>query len=264
MMEMMKKKILVTNDDGISAKGLTDLVEALSAFAEVYVAAPSEQQSAKSQSLTFRREVSVEMAEVKGAAGAYAVDGAPADCVKLGLLMMQQKGLRPDYVFSGINQGLNLGMAAYYSGTMAAAREGALNGIRSVALSMGSHDTDDFGCLLAILPKIMELSEHTDPGSFISVNAPELASGEVKGLKAVSAAPHGYGEDFRFERVGDSDYQLGPVPAERDDRMLYDYDWTDAGYITVSPIPTSLEDPVSLAKLKEETEGKAEARDEVR
>ena len=244
-----KKKILVTNDDGIDAKGLNDLVAELSRYAEVYVAAPSAQQSAKSQSLTFRRRVGIHEAEVEGASGAYAVDGAPADCVKLGLLKLSEAGIKPDHVISGINMGHNLGMCAYYSGTIAGAREGALNGIRSIALSAGDHDTMRFDYVLGVLPRIMELSDLTDPHTLLSVNAPDLPSWEIKGLRTVAAAPHGYGEDFVFTNVGGSSYQLAPVPARTDDRMLYDYDWVRAGYATVSPIPTSLEDPAALYRL---------------
>ena len=127
--------VLVTNDDGIDALGLRVLVEALAEHADVYVVAPKEEQSAKSHSITFLREVSAEEREVKGAVEAWALDGTPVDCVMWGLGRLKEEGIRPDFLFSGVNMGYNNGLAAYYSGTVAGAREGAINGIRSIALS---------------------------------------------------------------------------------------------------------------------------------
>ena len=161
--------IFVTNDDGIDSLGLRVLVEALAEHADVYVVAPKEQQSAKSHSITFLREVSVEEREMKGAVAARALDGTPVDCVKWGLGMLDEEGIRPDFVFSGINMGYNTGLAAYYSGTIAAAREGAINDVRSIALSLGSHDAKFFDYLLGLLPRLMDMGQCNDAYSAIQV-----------------------------------------------------------------------------------------------
>ena len=147
-------KVLVTNDDGIDARGLNVLVEALAEMADVYVVAPKDQQSGKSQSITFRRELKADERELKGAVSAWALDGTPADCVMWGIGILAEEGIRPDFIFSGINMGYNNGLAAYYSGTVAGAREGAINGIRSIAPSLAPATEPDssimcWGCSLS-------------------------------------------------------------------------------------------------------------------
>ncbi len=245
--------IFVTNDDGIDSLGLRVLVEALAEHADVYVVAPKEQQSAKSHSITFLREVSVEEREMKGAVAARALDGTPVDCVKWGLGMLDEEGIRPDFVFSGINMGYNTGLAAYYSGTIAAAREGAINDVRSIALSLGSHDAKFFDYLLGLLPRLMDMSSRISPRTILSVNAPDIPSWDVKGVRAVEAAPCGYGVYYSFSKAESGDYQMHSCPDFTDDRMRYDFDWTEAGYVAVSPLPTSLADPVALMRLKGQT-----------
>lgn len=245
-------RILVTNDDGIDSIGLTSLVEKLADHAEVYVAAPAGQQSAKSQSITFLREVHAEQREVGGAARAWAVDGTPADCVKWALRKLEKEGIVPDFLFSGINLGMNLGLAAYYSGTIGAAREGALNGIRSIALSVGDHSARHFDYVLGKLPHFMELSMKLSPSTILSVNSPEAPSWEIKGLRIVPAAPFGYAENYSFTEAVSGDYQLETEKLGTDGKMRYDFDWTEAGYATVSPLPTSISDPVALMKLRDQ------------
>lgn len=246
-------KVLVTNDDGIDAHGLRVLVEALSEHADVYVVAPADQQSAKSQSITFLREVSVEEREVKGSVEAWALDGTPTDCIMWGIGRLDEEGIRPDFIFSGINLGYNTGLAAYYSGTIGGAREGAINGIRSIALSAGSHEARFFDYLLGLLPRLMDMSRRISPKTILSVNAPNLPSWDIKGVRIAEAAPCGYGVWFGFHKAESGDYQMSGGPAFTDDKMRYDFDWTAAGYVTVSPIPTSLSDPVALMRLKGQT-----------
>ena len=153
------KRVLVTNDDGIQARGLTELVKALGKTCEVYAVAPAKQHSAKAMAITFLREVSVEKTEVEGAAEAYIVDGTPVDCVKWALRYFELRDIKFDYLFSGINLGANVGIAAYYSGTIGAAREGALNRVRSLALSVGTHDSTHFEYICSLAPRLMEISD---------------------------------------------------------------------------------------------------------
>ena len=247
-------RILVTNDDGIDAPGLQVLAAKLAEHAEVYVAAPATQQSGKSQSITFWHSVGVKKREMDCAVEAYAVDGTPADCVIWGLGMLASKGIRPDYVFSGINMGPNMGLAAYYSGTIAAAREGAINGVKSVALSLCSHEAVHYDYILGMIPQILEMSDAAGPATIVSVNAPEIPSWEVKGVRVVPAAPYGYGEYFVFKKLRDDHYLMEPAPARRDGEMRYDYDWVEAGYATISPIPTGIQDPQALMRLRGQTE----------
>ena len=252
--ETVLPKVLVTNDDGIDAHGLTILVEALAEHADVYVVAPADQQSGKSHSITFMREVTPQERDVKGAVAAWVLDGTPADCVMWAIdYLRDEEGVEPDFVISGINLGFNTGLAAYYSGTVAGAREGAINGIRSIALSVGGQggmDVEHFDYLVGLLPQLMEMSGKIDPGIILSVNAPDIPSWEIKGMRVAETAPRGYGIRFFFEKKKNGNYQMTGGADYLDDNMRYDIDWCAAGYVAVSPIPTTLSDPVSLMRLK--------------
>ena len=247
-------KVLVTNDDGIDVHGLTILVEALAQHADVYVVAPKEQQSGKSHSITFMREVTPEERDVKGAVAAWVLDGTPADCVMWAIdYLKDELGVTPDYVISGINLGYNSGLAAYYSGTIAGAREGAINNIRSIALSAGSHKASHFDYMLGMLPQLMEMSDRISPRTILNVNAPDLPSWDIKGVRICEAAPRGYGVRFGFHKTEGGNYQMTGGPDFTDDKMRYDIDWNDAGYVAITPLPTSLADPVALMRLKGQT-----------
>jgi 5'/3'-nucleotidase len=126
-------RILVTNDDGVHAPGLLALAQALRSLGEVTIVAPAEDQSAKSHSLTQADPIYVQSVTLPGGLTATAVSATPATCVKLALSALMPQ--RPDLVVSGINPGYNLGMVVYVSGTVAAAREGALQGIPAIAMS---------------------------------------------------------------------------------------------------------------------------------
>ncbi len=250
----MMPKVLVTNDDGIDAHGLRILVDALSKHADVYVVAPADQQSGKSHSITFLREVTPQERDVKGAVAAWVLDGTPADCVMWAIdYLRDEDGVEPDFVISGINLGFNTGLAAYYSGTVAGAREGAINGIRSIALSVGGQDgmsAEHFDYLIGLLPQLMEMSMHIDPGIILSVNAPDVPSWDIKGVRVAETAPRGYGIRFFFGKKKNGNYQMTGEADYLDDNMRYDIDWCAAGYVAVSPIPTTLSDPVALMRLK--------------
>lgn len=247
-------KVLVTNDDGIDVHGLRVLVDALSDHADVYVVAPSTQQSGKSHSITFMREIALQERDVKGAVEAWTLDGTPADCVMWAIdYLKDEEGITPDFVISGINLGYNTGLAAYYSGTVAGAREGAINGIRSIALSVGGYDSMDvehFDYLLGLLPQLMDMSKQIDPGTVLSVNAPDIPSWEIRGVRIAEAAPRGYGVRFFFEKRENGSWRMTGGPDHLNDEMRYDIDWCNAGYVAVSPLPTTLSDPVSLMRLK--------------
>src|SRR5438874_11841779 len=126
------KHILLTNDDGYQAEGLRALAEELADFATVSIVAPSREQSGTAQSLTLRQPIVCN----RIAEREWAIDGTPADCVIVALHKLLPE--KPDLVISGINHGANLGENVYYTGTVGAAREGALHHIPSVAMSLCS------------------------------------------------------------------------------------------------------------------------------
>src|SRR3954453_2118364 len=128
----MRPLVLVSNDDGYASPGLRAMRDALATWADVVVVAPESEQSATSHSLSLHRPLRTRTVEE----GVFAIDGTPADCVYVALHADTRFLPRwPDLVCSGVNRGLNLGQDAFYSGTIAAAREGALRGIPSLAAS---------------------------------------------------------------------------------------------------------------------------------
>ncbi len=281
------KRVLVTNDDGIQARGLTELVKALNKTCEVYAVAPARQHSAKGMAITFLREVSVEKTEVEGAAEAYVIDGTPVDCVKWALRYFEGRGIKFDYLFSGINLGANVGIAAYYSGTIGAAREGALNRVRSLALSVGTHDSTHFEYICSLTPHLMEISDTLSPLTILSVNAPDLPPWEVRGVRFAEVAPFGYAEEYSFTPSGESagktadelvwdkplifrmaqhsldgkpsagkSSEIGPGMLSRtgepvtDADLRYDLDCMRYGFAAITPLSTSNADDVALRKLQ--------------
>ena len=258
-------RFLVTNDDGITSPGLTRLASDLSLHGEVYVVAPAEQQSAKSQAITFLRPLHVNETAVIGAARAFTVDGTPADCAKWAIEELGKEGITFDYLFSGINLGANAGIAVYYSGTIAAAREGALHGVRSIAMSTDNHEASEFTYICSLIPKLLEMSSYLPASTVLSVNTPDLPAWEIKGVKVAKVAPWGYGEDYPFTRTEDGGFKMGirrydtgaragnsfsSDYLERMDRgMKYDIDCIRCGYAAISPVSLGNTDEVALRKL---------------
>src|SRR5437899_5151968 len=169
--------ILLTNDDGYQAEGLRELAAALEGFATVSIVAPSREQSGTAQSLTLRQPIVCN----KIAEREWAIDGTPADCVIVALHKLLPE--EPDLVISGINHGANLGENVYYSGTVGAAREGALHHIPSVAMSLClKNDKVKFENSVAVARAAAEmiLKKRLPDQVLLNVNVTEPSNGEVK------------------------------------------------------------------------------------
>jgi 5'-nucleotidase len=163
-------KILLTNDDGIEAPGLKALSEALGRDHEVWVVAPETEKSGSSHSITLRDSIRVRTVAERS----FSCRGNPVDCVMVALLGLLPKGF--DMVVSGINHGPNLGTDILYSGTAAAARQGVLMGIPSVAVSIGSYEPPfDFeGAAAFILRNLKSFRGLSDEDHFLNINYPNL------------------------------------------------------------------------------------------
>jgi 5'-nucleotidase len=171
------KRILLTNDDGYQAEGLRAVVEALADLATVSIVAPSREQSGTAQSLTLRHPIVCnQIAERE-----WAIDGTPADCVIVALHKLLPE--KPDLLISGINHGANLGENAYYSGTVGAAREGALHHIPSLAVSLCAKKEKvkfDNSARVARATAEMILKEGLPDQVLLNVNVPEPWNGTVQ------------------------------------------------------------------------------------
>ena len=172
--------ILVTNDDGINSAGLKALVNELCKIGDVYVVAPEGERSATSHHISIIGSVRFEEVEMPNVKKAFAVWGTPADCVHCGLHVLLDEKI--DLLISGINKGPNLSSDIIYSGTIAAAREGFIQGVPSMAVSLCDFHPDDYGVAAEYARefalKYLDLEDNTD--YFISINIPNVSKEEIK------------------------------------------------------------------------------------
>ena len=238
---MKKLKILVANDDGIEARGLRELVDALTqrAGAEVYVFAPDGQRSAASHAITLHAPISVWPVEYDGAAMAFALDGTPSDCVAVGLKMLRLKGVEVDMVFAGINHGANVGTDIVYSGTVGAALEGSIQGYPSAAVSVDSHSATyfDYACDLAV-DLVRKTGGEWDSGIMININTPNLPAEEIKGISNTIMGRREYINDVQVETEGEVTtfvYGGDPVLYESDENQ-FDVVALENGYASISAL----------------------------
>ena len=173
---MPSKRILITNDDGITAPGIKALEQSLAALGEVTVVAPDREMSATSQSITLHTPIRIHRIDDRH----YGIGGTPADSVIMALYKILPQ--RPDLVVSGINPGGNLGENVVYSGTVGGAKEAAVHGVPSFAISLASRKDLDFSSAAAFAAQLATkiLEEGLEPGVCLNVNVPR---GEVRGVR---------------------------------------------------------------------------------
>lgn len=247
--------ILVANDDGIWAPGIRHLVDALSQVANVYVCAPHTQRSAAGHGICMSTPIEAEQVEYENAVKAYAVTGLPADCVKLGLVLMKKENIKIDMVFSGINLGGNLGTDMIYSGTVGAAVEGAMNGIPSVAVSVDNHVATEFelACELAV-SAVKNAYGKMPPTMVLNINTPDLPKDQIKGVKFTRMGRMDYFEDFR-EIPNDEGKLIYGYAGERvlHEGLPEDLDViaNQNGYASITPLQYDMTDYSYVDKIKE-------------
>ncbi len=246
-------KILLTNDDSFRSPGIKALYEALSEVAEVTVVAPASEMSAISLAITLNRPLRAYKIEENGLPGWY-VDGTPADCVKIGVGALLKE--KPDFIFSGINIGSNVGLNANYSGTVAAAIEGAMLGIPSVAVSLADYFSRDFRGSAKAAVEVLKLLENSDSDigryELLNVNVPGIPPEELKGIKVTRVSRSSFREVFDHRKdVRDRDYwwmggvvhTFEPVP-DGDDEQVMD------GWVAVTPLKVDMTAENTLHQLR--------------
>jgi 5'-nucleotidase len=176
-------RILLTNDDGIYAKGIEVLHKHLSKDNEVIVVAPETEQSAVGHAITLTDPLRVKSVDRNGAFFGYAVKGTPADCVKLAINELME--LAPDLVVSGINLGANVGINVIYSGTVSAATEGTILGVPAIAFSINSFRDPDFEPAARFARLLVrQVGEHgLPPHTSLNVNVPAIPESKIKGVR---------------------------------------------------------------------------------
>ena len=232
--------ILLSNDDGYLAEGLSALAKALGQYAEIAVVAPDKNRSAASNSLTLEMPLRATMGEN----GFIKVDGTPTDCVHLAITGLLDK--EPDMVFAGINHGSNLGDDVLYSGTVAAATEGRYLGLPAIAISLASsgeqltHFETAAQVAVTLLQKLIEKPLPKD--TTLNVNVPDVALQDLKGYQATRLGQRHKSESMvkGKDPRGRLLYWVGPPGAEQDAGPGTDFYAVASGYVSVTPLQLDL------------------------
>ena len=237
-------RILVTNDDGIMAPGLLALRRALADLGHVDVIAPTMPQSAVGHSITLTDPIRVHRVDLGGGVVGQGVEGSPADCVKLAVLELLDAP--PDLVASGVNLGANVGINVLYSGTVAAAVEGAFFGVPSVAVSIEDSDSPDFDGAARIARHLIDqwLARANGEATLLNVNVPDLSRGEPKGVRVAGQSLKGWREGWqrRTDPRGRTYYWMVGDPEQEDGGTDSDAAALADGYVTVTPLRFDLTD----------------------
>lgn len=232
----MKPLVLLSNDDGYRSRGLNLMRQALAQVAEVVVCAPNTQQSASSHSLTLHRPLRLKRREE----GVYSVDGTPADCVYVAVHSGDRVlPRRPDLVVSGMNHGVNLGDDVFYSGTVAAAREGALKGIASLAVSAAPEaDMMSAAALGAQIARSMLIEPLAAP-ILLNVNFPAGSEWPVRATR-LGTRRYLSSIEFRHDPRGREYLWIGGQGIEHDSHDDSDTQAFEAGDVGVTPLVLDL------------------------
>lgn len=240
-------RILLVNDDGIQSPGLQLLARALAKEHAVTVAAPDGQRSAASHSLTLGDRLTVERAELGAGIEAWAVGGTPADCTRLALDVLCTDA---DLVISGPNVGLNVAFDTLYSGTVGAALEAAMHGVKSIAVS-APPDADQAEVVRVFLRLLEQLDVERDINGLLNINIPALPLEEIKGVRWVPQGLYHQWEDHYWAGEPEANrrvYQVRgtevPVPEE----ILDDSSAVLNGYAALTPLTFSLTDSEGFRK----------------
>jgi 5'-nucleotidase len=231
--------ILVTNDDGITAKGILSLIEVMKEFGDVFVVAPDKPQSGMGHAVTINGLLRLDEHHSIAGVKAWSCSGTPVDCVKLAIYNVMHR--KPDLLVSGINHGSNSSINVIYSGTMSAAVEGAVENIPSIGFSLLDHSADaDFEAAKSVARTLTAniLKNGLNGGTCLNVNIPKLPQEEIKGIKVCRQAK-AYWEDAFEKRIDPSGRPYYWLTGEfnNSDKGEDTDEWAlHNGYVSVVPV----------------------------
>jgi 5'-nucleotidase len=235
-------RILLTNDDGIYAQGLSALYKELLQEADCLIVAPEIEQSAVGHAITIARPLMVRSATKNGKFLGYAVCGTPADCVKIGIKELSDKPV--DLVVSGINRGSNAGINVIYSGTVSAATEAVFMGVPALAISLDSHKEADYTYAAQFARKMAQVMMKNPElnNSAINVNVPALPPDEIKGVMVVRQGKGNIVEHFekRIDPRENIYYWISGESQKEPETKDTDVTSLAQGFITITPIQSDL------------------------
>ena len=250
---MSKPLILITNDDGYNAKGLLSLVESVAEIGEVVIVAPDRPQSGKGHSITVNEPIRCYETELFDEIKAYCCTGTPVDCIKMGLFILNNRV--PDLILSGINHGSNVSTNVLYSGTMAAAVEGALEGIPSIGFSLTTYSSDaNFNASKKIVKAITKqvLNNSLKRGVCLNVNIPDVKFELIKGIKVCRQGRAFWDDTFdkRTDPLGKDYYWLTGSFSSKEQSSDTDIHYLKENYVTVVPTQFDMTCYNSVEELK--------------
>ncbi|WP_110456486.1 5'/3'-nucleotidase SurE [Shewanella algidipiscicola] len=242
-------KILVSNDDGVTAPGIAALSQALSAQYDVMTVGPDRNCSGASNSLTLTNPLRINKLDN----GYISVSGTPTDCVHLAIRELYEQ--EPDIVVSGINAGANMGDDTLYSGTVAAAMEGRFLGLPAIAISLVGRELNHYDTAAAVACKIVAglIKAPIAQDQILNVNVPDLPLEHVKGIKVtrLGARHRAEGMVRTLDPAGREIFWLGPPGQEQDASEGTDFDAVAKGYVSVTPLTVDLTAHEQIPKLKQ-------------
>lgn len=240
--------ILLSNDDGYFALGLAELAQALAGLGDIVVVAPEQNRSGASNSLTLDRPLFLK----KAANGFHFVNGTPTDCVHLAVTGMLDR--LPDIIVSGINNGANMGDDTIYSGTVAAATEGFLLGIPSIAISLTSFEGKNFESAGRVARELVErfIRDPMKEAVLLNVNVPDIPYAELKGMEVTRLGRRHKAEPVvrmvspRSETV----YWVGAAGAAADAGPGTDFNAVERGCVSITPLQIDLTHTAQLPAVR--------------
>lgn len=245
-------KILVSNDDGIDSAGIAALQKSLSEIAEVTVVAPRLEQSAVGHGITMQIPLRVTEYYKNGNFFGYAVDGTPADCIKMGIRNILKES--PDLVVSGINNGSNTAINIIYSGTVSAAREAAIMEVPSIAVSVTSHRVKHYEYAAEVAKMlVLKVKEKGLPlGTLLNVNVPDLPEDKIEGILITKQGKSKWDDIYekRTDPYGRDYYWLVGEMTNVDTNLDVDQVAIKKNFVSVTPIHFDLTDYETFNSLK--------------
>ncbi len=245
--------ILLTNDDGIYAEGIYALYLELKKIGTVTVVAPDSERSSVGHGITLAHPIWNRKVNRKGRFFGVGISGTPADCVKFAVGVLLKR--KPDVVVSGINLGHNDGCSVFYSGTVAGAREGALMGIPSIAVSLATFANPDFKYAAQCGARLTKLAvkKGMPKGTLLNVNVPNKKKPQIKGIKMTrqGLVPiHGTFCKRTDPNLKEYHWMKGKIPVKKKNNRI-DTTALNNNYVTVTPIRSDQTDYVFLEELKD-------------
>ncbi|MBN1479154.1 5'/3'-nucleotidase SurE [candidate division KSB1 bacterium] len=237
-------KVLLTNDDGITAPGLAALANAISKIADTAIVAPATEMSAVGHAITLSDPLKVTEAKKNGKFFGHSVSGTPADCVKIAYWALMKDQSKPDLLISGINLGSNTGINTIYSGTVSAATEGAILGIPSFAISLTTFVNPDFSAAAQFAAKFCDvfLSYALPRGVYLNINVPAVPYDQIKGIQITQQGMAAYEEQYhvREDPYNRKYYWLTGEKKNVEADLNIDDAAVNNNYISITPVHYNL------------------------